>query len=396
MKFVIFHGAFGGPEENWFPELKEKLQLFGQIVITPQFPVEDWNEVTKKGPESPPLNQTLDNWIKTFEEKVIPFIKKGEKLCFVGHSLAPVFILQIVDRFNLKLDCAIFVSPFMNNLNNKKYWQFDHVNQTFYKNDFNFEKLKKLIPISYVLYSDNDPYVDKKHAISFANALNSSLIYVKKAGHMNSAVNLNEFPLVLELCKSRIDLTLYQRYLEHKRELFSINYTKGKHEEILYLNTEDIFDEGMFHFRNLSKKGFATFFTGLKIWDTQSEYYQEARKAARRVKDFVRVFIVDKLSDLERQIVKEQIKFDLQASIKCYLVKCKDILEDTKELDFGIWDDDYLCIVKMKNDRQVEVKLSSRKKDIKEANVWRENILKKATRIYNIDTDIKNFIKKNS
>ncbi|MBI2622163.1 hypothetical protein HYW66_00820, partial [Candidatus Microgenomates bacterium] len=48
MKFIIFHGAFGSPEGNWFPELKEKLVVLGQEVIVPEFPVENWEEVSKK------------------------------------------------------------------------------------------------------------------------------------------------------------------------------------------------------------------------------------------------------------------------------------------------------------------------------------------------------------
>ena len=161
MKFVLFHGAFGSSEDNWFPELKEKLGALGQEVVVPQFPVENWDETTKLGIKSLHNNQTLENWLKTFAGVYKTFIK-GEKLCFVGHSLGPLFILHVVDKYNLKLDSAIFVSPFLSKLG--KSWQIDLVNQSFYKTDYDFAKLKKLIPVSYVLYSDNDPYVDRKHS----------------------------------------------------------------------------------------------------------------------------------------------------------------------------------------------------------------------------------------
>ena len=140
MQFVIFHGSFGSPEGNWFPELKEKLEAFGQKVIVPQFPTETWEEITKAGPNVAPKYQSLENWLAVFA-KVYRDLKSGEPLCFIGHSLGPVFILHVVDRFNIQLDSAIFVSPFFvspftESLNLAKFWQFDHVNNSFYKKRF--------------------------------------------------------------------------------------------------------------------------------------------------------------------------------------------------------------------------------------------------------------------
>lgn len=209
MKFFIFHGSFSSPDSNWFPELKEKLELIGQDVLIPEFPIEDWEGITHKGKNYIPKNQSLSSWLKTFQIKVLPKISRENKLCFIAHSLGPLFVLHLLAKYNIKLDSAIFVSPFLTKLNRS--WQIDLVNSSFYKKDFNFKKLQKLINISYTLYSENDPYVDKKYSIKFANKINSSLIHVKGAGHMNSEVNLNKFPLVFELCKTRLNLILYQK-----------------------------------------------------------------------------------------------------------------------------------------------------------------------------------------
>lgn len=391
MKFVIFHGAYGNPEGNWFPELKEKLQNLGQEVIVPQFPIDNFDDITN---HKKPKNQNLESWLKVFG-KIAKKSKKNEKICFVGHSLGPLVILHVVDKYNLKLDSAIFVSPFMRKLND---YRFDTVNKTFYKMNFNFKKLRKLIPISYVLYSDNDPYVNKKYSLEFAKKMNSSLIFVTRAGHMNSEINLNEFPLVYELCKSRLDVSLYQKYLAHRRELYSIPYIKDEsEEEVVYLDPKGVFDEGLFHFRNLRHDGFCTFYTALKFWDTQSSYMEEARKAAKRTKSLTRIFILEKLSDLKRPLLSKQIKLDINAGVKVYLCMFKDVKRYIGEPDFGIWDNEYLCIVKFdKNKKVSEVKLSSRKVDMREAQRWKQVILKRATRIYNADKDIKKFILNNS
>ena len=392
MKFVVFHGAFGSPESNWIPELEEKLKTLGQEVVVPRFPVDDWDVITRTGKTYVPQKQGLKNWFKAFESTMKSF-RKGEDLCFVGHSLGPLFILHCVEKYNIKLDSAIFVSPFLRKLNRS--WQIDVVNSSFYKTDFDFRKLKQLIPVSYVLYSDNDPYVDKVHSIGFAKRLGSSLLFVKKAGHMNREMNLNEFPLVFELCKTRLDLSLYLKYIAHRKELYSVDYIDPKSEEVVYLEPHEVFDEGAFKFRNLRKSGFCTFYTAIDFWNTQSAYYNQARKAARRIENFIRVFIVDRLSDLEKPLLQEQIRLDFQAGIKCLLCMAKVVRSKIPELDFGIWDGDYLCIVRLDKEKYVEVKLSSRKKDIKEAESWEKVILSKATLIKNFQKDIDTFIKKN-
>src|SRR5581483_9179669 len=155
MLFVIFHGSFGIPDGNWFPQLRENLEALGQQVIIPHFPT--------------PKNQSLTSWLSVFDDLKKEF--KNKKLCFIGHSLGPLFILHAVEKYNFQLDSAIFVSPFLGILHNK---QFDSVNTTFYRDDFNFEKLKKLIPISYTLYSNDDPYVPATYSKEFAEKLGSS------------------------------------------------------------------------------------------------------------------------------------------------------------------------------------------------------------------------------
>ena len=212
MQFILIHGSFGNPNKNWLPQLKKDLLSLEQNVLTPKFPCDDWDEVTKSGPDSTSKHQNLKNWLKIFEADVLPKTK-GQKICFVGHSLSPLFILHIVDRYKLDVDSAIFASPFLRDINRNDLWQFKVVNKSFYKTNFDFNKLKKRIPESYVLYSESDPYIDTKFFKEFGKKMGSSMIRIKKAGHLNAAVNLNEFPLIYELCKSRLDLNVYQKYI---------------------------------------------------------------------------------------------------------------------------------------------------------------------------------------
>ncbi len=206
MKFIIIHGSFGTPEENWFPYLSKKLAEIGQEVIVPGFPIENWQELTNQGPENAVAkNQNLNKWLETFEKNVLPKIDQNEKVCMIGHSLGAVFILHTIDKFNINLDNAIFVSPFLRVVGDV--WQFTTVNNSFYKDDFDFDKLHKLIPISYTLYSDNDPYVPIEKMKYFAESMNSSPIIIRGGGHLDEEAGFKEFPLIFELCKTRLSST---------------------------------------------------------------------------------------------------------------------------------------------------------------------------------------------
>ncbi len=161
----------------------------------------NYEKFEKLGTKTVAKNQNLDNWLKTFEE-ILPKLK-GKRLCFVGHSIGCVFILHAVNKFNMQLDSAIFVAPFMDKLEGDLV-PYDIVNSSFYCDKFDFAKLKQLIPLSYVVYSDNDPYVDIKHPVKFAEKMGSQKIIHKGGGHLGEIYS-NGFPLIDALCKTRIE-----------------------------------------------------------------------------------------------------------------------------------------------------------------------------------------------
>lgn len=209
MKFLIIHGSFGSPQGNWFPKLQEKLESLNQEVLVPQFPVDDWGEVTRQGIDTNTKHQNLPTWLETFKTLVVPWIGK-EKVVIVAHSLGPLFALHAASQWELNIDAAIFVAPFLSLPRNMDHWQIDTANKSFYVHQFDYHRLKQKIPLSYALYSLNDPYVPPTQARAFAHKLGSSLIPITGAKHLSSEFANNDFPLVFELCKTRIPLNQYQ------------------------------------------------------------------------------------------------------------------------------------------------------------------------------------------
>ncbi len=193
------HGSYGSPDENWFRWLEKELKALGHEVILEQFPVDNWNEIEELGEKNSAsylAKESLISWENFFTSFIMPKLQ-GEKFNFVGHSIAPVFMLHMLSKYNLTLNKAIFVAPFFNIPNTPNVWQFYPVNKTFYSYDFDFATLNKRIDKSYVVYGDNDPYVPNTEPVLFAQKLNSETIVIPNGRHCGS--NFKEFPILINL-----------------------------------------------------------------------------------------------------------------------------------------------------------------------------------------------------
>ncbi len=198
---VLFHGIFGGAVDNWFPFIRKGLEDIGETVVIPSFLYTTHEELLKNGSDSE-VKQSLRSWMAYCEEN-LKGLQNTEKLCFVGHSVGCLFILHLISRWNLTLDSAFFVAPFLEKLGGR--WEFDYVNKTFYKNDFDFNQLRKQIPASYVFYSDDDPAVPTRLSQEFAQQLGSHQILVHGAKHFSTSTGFTEFPQLLEIIKKRLN-----------------------------------------------------------------------------------------------------------------------------------------------------------------------------------------------
>ncbi len=195
MKIVIFHGSFEHISDAWFLWLKGELEKKGHDVLLPQFPVDDWEKASALGGQRYIPTQNSHSWMSVFD-RLVPQIQ-NQQLCFIGHSLGPLFILHVLEKYELILRFGIFVAPFFEIYG--KNALIEKANATFYKSDFDFVKLKQRIPSSTVIYSDDDPYVDEEKSKEFGKQLQSNFVQLHGVGHMGAEAKMKEFPILLEL-----------------------------------------------------------------------------------------------------------------------------------------------------------------------------------------------------
>ena len=180
MRFFIIHGSASNSSENWFPWLKNELEVLGHEVIALDFPQ--------------PPKQSLTNWMKTFE----PYMSKiDSETIFVAHSLGPAFVLSILEKMKVKVKACYFVSCFIGPLG----IDLDKVNKTFTEKEFEFSNIRARCPKFICFASDNDPYVPLERTRELSEKINGKLIVVKNAGHFNKKSGYVTFEKLLEEIK---------------------------------------------------------------------------------------------------------------------------------------------------------------------------------------------------
>ena len=184
---ILVHGSYGSRDENWFPWLRSQLHKLRRKkkiskvihVRTPQFPT--------------PEGQELDSWLSAFK-RYRRYV--NERTIFVGHSLGPAFILNLLERLDKKKPVrgAFLVAGFIGKLG---ITEFDGINDTFTNREFNWGRIKRNCRSFRVYASDNDPYVPLKLTEQMAKRLRRKVRVVKGAGHFNKECGFTEFDKLL-------------------------------------------------------------------------------------------------------------------------------------------------------------------------------------------------------
>lgn len=176
-KFVIVHGAYGSPDENWFPWLKQELIQLGNQVIVPRFPT--------------PEGQNLQKWLEILDKEVGDFTSD---LVMIGHSLGPAFILSKLELLKKPIKACFFASPFTGKLGLS---DFDSINGEFTEKTFDWGKIRANCKEFYIYSSDNDPYVPMQKGKDIAKKVGAHFNVIHDGGHINASAGFTKFDQLL-------------------------------------------------------------------------------------------------------------------------------------------------------------------------------------------------------
>lgn len=176
--YVIAHGSYGSPFENWFPWLYDQLTKAGKEVLVPQFPCGAGI-------------QNYENW-KRVMDAYRPLM--DENTTFIGHSLSPAFIVDYLLENDMKVKKLVFAAPFYGLINIP---DFDAVNTPFFTHS-DFSKVASLASERICFISKNDPYVPNELSVDFAKKIGAETIFVDGAGHFNASAGYTSFEMLLE------------------------------------------------------------------------------------------------------------------------------------------------------------------------------------------------------
>lgn len=186
MKYLILPGSFGSKDSNWFPWLKKELESRRHDVLLPQMPVDNEEKAFKEFNTTgkwKAKNQSLKNWIKKYEDNIKPWIN-NEDFIFIGHSLSPLFLLHLIEKFDLKVKAGILVSPFFERIPIDG--PYDIANLTFYKKNFDWKKIRNNIKKRFVIHGDNDPFINPEISQNAIKNISAEEIIINNGGHLGS------------------------------------------------------------------------------------------------------------------------------------------------------------------------------------------------------------------
>ena len=179
-RVILVHRWSGGPKDDWRPWLKKELEKLGFRVFVPAMPDSD----------TPVINK----WVsKLYEVVGTP----DSETYFVGHSIGCQTILRYLENVNTPVGGAVFVAGWFN-LENMETEEEERIAKPWIEIPINLEKVKKVLPKSTLIISDNDPYGAFEENKKKFYELGSKIVVVHNADHFTEEDGFTELPQCLD------------------------------------------------------------------------------------------------------------------------------------------------------------------------------------------------------
>ena len=190
--YVIIHGTFGHPGENWFPWLADEIARLDKSgktkredILIPHFPSSS--------------SADYDSW----KSVILGYIDSGiinKNTIFICHSLGPLFVSRVLIEKQIKVKGMISVEAAANHLMGNE--SFDKINSTFFIPSWDYlDQVKKYLDFNYCFYTDNDPHIPFNILKEYVDHAATKSFFIPNSGHFNTAAGYTKFPQLLELIK---------------------------------------------------------------------------------------------------------------------------------------------------------------------------------------------------
>lgn len=182
MKVIFIPGnGGGGPNDNWFPYLKEKFESLGIQVIASEFP---------------------DNIIAR-ESSWIPFLKNvlkaDEQSILIGHSSGAIAAMRYAEKN--KILGSVLVASYHTDLG-----MANEVESEYFNRPWDWEAIKRNQQWIVQFASLNDPWIPIQEARFVHEQLKSEYHESFHDGHFGGNVEKLDFPELLESVKAKLTL----------------------------------------------------------------------------------------------------------------------------------------------------------------------------------------------
>lgn len=165
-RVIVVHGWGGSSMDNWLPWFKNEIEKLGHEVLVPDMPNTD--------------NPVIEKWVNYLSEIVMV---PDQNTYFVGHSIGCQTILRYLETISTPIGGALFVAGWFN-LENLETEEEKEIAKPWINTKIDIVKIKKVLPKSTLLISDNDPYGALKENTQKFSEFTTNVVVLPEADHL--------------------------------------------------------------------------------------------------------------------------------------------------------------------------------------------------------------------